>query len=446
MNYSDRLQNVAVLGAAGKMGSGILLLTAVEMADLSLLAENREKTYVLNAIDLSDKGLAGLRDYLRVQVQKLAEKKTIQLRKVYAHRADLIENGEIIEQYVYDVLSIVRTTTRIEAAYDALIVFEAASENPELKVSLFSQIDQNNRNKPWFFTNTSSIPISFLETKANLIGRVIGFHFYNPPAIQKLVELITTSSTMDELNTFAVEYAQHLKKVVVRSHDKAGFIGNGHFMRDILHAVSETEKLLTNLSFSEAVYIVNKVSQEYLVRPMGVYQLIDYVGIDVCAFIMKVMDPYYTDETIHSPLLHKLLDSNIKGGQYSDGTQKDGVLKYQKGSIVGIYDFLTNDYVPINQIAVSTGEYFNPSATNCPAWKNVVKLKDTEALLAPYFNSLTQNPSKAAKLAIAYGQKSKEIGERLVSSNVAYSFQDVNTVLMTGFFHAYGPVNNYFNQ
>lgn len=446
MNYADRLQNVAVLGAAGKMGSGILLLTAVEMADLSLLAENREKTFVLNAIDLSDKGLAGLRDYLRVQVQKLAEKKSIQLRKVYAHRADLIENGEIIEQYVYDVLSIVRTTNRIEAAYDARIVFEAASENPELKVSLFAQIDQNNQNKPWFFTNTSSIPIDFLETKANLSGRVIGFHFYNPPAIQKLVELITTDITLDEVKTFAMEYAQRLKKVVVQSHDKAGFIGNGHFMRDILHAVNQTEMLMANLTFTQAAYIMNRVSQEYLVRPMGIYQLIDYVGIDVCAFIMKVMDPYYPNENIHSSLLHKLLDSNIKGGQYSDGSQKDGVLKYQKGNIMGIYDFETNDYVPINQVGLSVADFFDIPSFDSPAWKNVVKLKDTENLLAPHFHRLSQSTSKAAKLAMDYGQKSKEIGEQLVLSKVAFSHQDVNTVLMTGFFHAYGPVNNYFNK
>jgi 3-hydroxyacyl-CoA dehydrogenase len=446
MNYSERLQNVAVLGAAGKMGSGILLLTAVEMADLSLLPENSDKTFVLNAIDLSDKGLAGLRDYLRVQVQKLAEKNTIQLRKVYAHRADLIENGQIIEQYVYDVLSIVRTTNRIEAAYDAKLVFEAASENPDLKVSLFSRIDQNNGNNPWFFTNTSSIPISYLEDKANLKGRIIGFHFYNPPAIQKLVELIITQNTFDDVNAFALEYAQKLRKVVVKSQDKAGFIGNGHFMRDILHAVGETEKLSNSLSFAQAVYIINKVTQEYLVRPMGIFQLIDYVGIDVCAFIMNVMDPYVENESIHSPLLHKLLENNVKGGQFSDGSQKDGVLKYQKGNIVSVFDIQQNDYIPVNEVAASVTDFFAPAPTACPLWKDVVKLREPDKLLAPFFGELSKNQSKAAVLAMEYGRKSKAIGQGLVDRNVAYSAKDVNTVLTTGFFHAYGPVNEYFNQ
>ncbi len=74
-------------------------------------------------------------------------------------------------------------------------MFEAVSENPDLKVKILSQIDQNNPNKPWFFTNTSSVPISLIDERANLEGRVLGFHFYNPPAVQRLVELITTNNT-----------------------------------------------------------------------------------------------------------------------------------------------------------------------------------------------------------------------------------------------------------
>ncbi|HQO49620.1 MAG TPA: 3-hydroxyacyl-CoA dehydrogenase NAD-binding domain-containing protein, partial [Bacteroidales bacterium] len=141
MNYDERLQHVAVLGAAGKMGSGILLLTAVEMADLSLKPENKGKTFVLNAIDLSDENLAGIMDYLRVQILKMAEKKLIWLRQMYADRADLIDNDEIINQYITDAMRIVRPTTAIEAAYRAKLVFEAVSENRALKVKLLSQID-----------------------------------------------------------------------------------------------------------------------------------------------------------------------------------------------------------------------------------------------------------------------------------------------------------------
>ena len=173
------------------MGSGILLLTAVEMADLKLSKENIGREFVLNAVDVSDKGLTGIMEYLRIQVRKIAEKKSVFLRKVYEDRKDLIENFEIIDQYIADVMCIVRPTTRIEASFDSTLVFEAVNENPELKVKLFKFIDENSNIKPWFFTNTSSVPIHLLNEKAAIEGRIIGFHFYNPPAVQKLVELIS---------------------------------------------------------------------------------------------------------------------------------------------------------------------------------------------------------------------------------------------------------------
>ena len=313
MTYEGRLQNVTVLGAAGKMGSGILLLTAVEMADLMLKSGGKSKAFVLNAMDVSDDGLAGLMQYLRGQVLKIAEKKMVVLREMYHDRRDLIENSEIIEQYVNDVLSVVRPTTRLEAAYGSKLIFEAVNENKDLKVKIFRQIEDNNEHTPWYFTNTSSVPINIIESEADLKGRVLGFHFYNPPAVQRLVELIWTDQTSAEVKEFANEYAKNLGKIVVPSNDYAGFIGNGHFMRDALHAITEAEELSAEIPLPEAIYIVNKVSQDYLVRPMGIFQLIDYVGIDVVRFIMGVMNPFLDNEDLHSPLLDKLFDAGIKG-------------------------------------------------------------------------------------------------------------------------------------
>ena len=116
MSYEERLQHVSVLGAAGKMGSGILLLTVMEMADISLKPENKGKAFVLNAIDVSDEALSGVMKYLKAQVLKMAEKKVVALRKLYADYANLIENEEIINQYVFDAISLVRTSTRLESA------------------------------------------------------------------------------------------------------------------------------------------------------------------------------------------------------------------------------------------------------------------------------------------------------------------------------------------
>lgn len=442
MTYDERLQHVSVLGAAGKMGSGILLLTAVEMADLSLKPENKDKAFVLNAIDVSDEALAGLMKYLRAQVLKMAEKKVVALRKVYAGRKELIENGEIIEQYIFDVLSLVRTTTRLEAAYDSTLVFEAIKEDPKLKVAIFSQINTNNKKKPWFFTNTSSIPITKLDEGAKLGGRVIGFHFYNPPAVQKLAELIKAKKTLKEVETFALAYAKNLRKVVVPSHDVAGFIGNGHFMRDILYAAAEVGKLTKEYTQVGAIYAMNRISQESLIRPMGIFQLIDYVGVDVCSYIMSVMNPYSKKEELHTPLLDEFLKLGVKGGQYSDGSQKDGILKYEKGRPVAIYDLKKKKYVLIDEVKEKADKKLGvmPAA---PAWKSVISNPASDKIFTDYFAELKKGSSVGAKLAVAYALRSKEIGKQLVADKVAFNDNDVNTVLLTGFFHAYGPINNY---
>lgn len=444
MNYDERLKHVSVLGAAGKMGSGILLLTAVEMADISLKPENKGKTFVLNAIDLSDDGLAGLMDYLRVQVQKIAEKKAVMLRQLYADRADLIENFDIIEQYINDVLRIVRPTTAMETSYRSNLVFEAVSENKDLKVKILKQIDTNNPNQPWFFTNTSSVPIHIIEDEAGLKGRVLGFHFYNPPAIQKLVELIVTANTLPEATQFANSYAKSLRKVVVPSNDFAGFIGNGHFMRDALHGISQALELAQAIPLTEAIYKVNKVSQDFLVRPMGIFQLIDYVGIDVVQFIMKVMNPFLANEDLHSELLDKMMEKGVKGGQLSSGAQKDGFLKYEKGAPVAVYNLETGNYVSFDSFSSKSDEQLGALPKSFKPWKAAVRIANNESHFGPYFNEMKTMNTEGAILAMRYGKRSDSIGRQLVADKVANSEQDVNTVMLTGFFHAYGPVNSFF--
>ncbi|MEA3445844.1 MAG: 3-hydroxyacyl-CoA dehydrogenase family protein [Bacteroidota bacterium] len=444
MDYISKLEKVSVLGAAGKMGSGILLLTAVEMADQSMKPENKDKSFVLNAIDVSNDALGGLMRFLKVQVQKLAEKKTIALRAMYADRKDLIENGHIIDQYVFDVMNFVRPTTALEAAYNSTLVFEAVSENKDLKNKLLTEVSKNSSNKPWFLTNTSSVPINEIEIGSDLKGRIVGFHFYNPPAVQKLVELIVTDDTSPDLKDFAMQYAKNLRKKIVPSNDFAGFIGNGHFMRDALHGIHAVENLTKDNSFVEAVYMMNKVSQDFLIRPMGIFQLIDYVGVDVVKFIMQVMNPYLKDENLHSDLLDKYMELNVKGGQFSSGAQKDGFLKYQKGRVVGIYDPETKDYVAVEKIKESCDKKLGELPKSHVAWKSIIGKKDKSKEFNTYFPELKGMDTLGAKLALEYGARSNDIGKKLVTDNVAHSEADVNTVMLTGFFHAYGPINEYF--
>ena len=443
MEYIQRIQKVSVLGAAGKMGSGIVLLTAIEMADQMLKPENKGKTFILNAIDTSDEGLTRLLKYTRSQVMKVAEKKIVTLRNVYADHPKLIENSEIIDTYVQDVLSNVRTTTRIEAAFDALLVFEAVSENQALKEKLFRLINENNPWHPWFFTNTSSIPIGSLNKNVALNGRVLGFHFYNPPEVQNLIELITIPENPAGMVEFAGKYASNLGKKVVPSNDSAGFIGNGHFMRDALFGISEAERLSTQMPLYEAIYCIDRVSRDFLARPMGIFQLIDYVGLDVVQFILRVMQPYMPGEKLHSSLLDELVLGGVKGGQFSDGSQKAGFLRYEKGKPVAVIQQTSLSYIDICTFREKADTWLGTVPNEVLPWKALVKVADKDSVLIPAFKALYASEAPGAALALAYAQNSRRIARKLVSDDVARTGEDVNSVLLYGFLHAYGPINDY---
>jgi len=443
MEYIKRIQKVSVLGAAGKMGSGIVLLTAIEMADQMLKPENKGESFFLNAIDTSDEGLSGLLKYLQSQVLKAAEKKVVALRSVYADQLQLIENSEIIEAYVQDVMSIIRTTTRIESAYDSTLVFEAVSENQALKEKLFRLINENNKNQPWFFTNTSSVPIGGLNKNAGLDGRILGFHFYNPPAVQKLVELITISENSADMVEFANIYATNLRKTVVPSNDIAGFIGNGHFMRDALFGISEAERLSAQMPLHEAIYCIDRITRDFLSRPMGIFQLIDYVGLDVVQFILRVMQPHMQGEKLHSSLLDELVLSGVKGGQFSDGSQKDGFLKYEKGKPVGVIDKPSGSHIEISSFREKADIWLGAIPDEVLPWKTLVRARDKDTVLKSAFKALQLSVTKGSSLALAFALNSRETARKLVTDGVAHNANDVNTVLLTGFFHAYGPINDY---
>ena len=443
MDYAERLERAAVLGAAGKMGSGIVLLVSQEMADVALREGKTPDAFALHAIDVSEPALKGLVRYLGEQVRKSAEKRVESLRSLYGRRQDPGTPEALIGQYVNDVLAIVRPTTELSAAAGARTVFEAAPESVDLKLQLLAPLTAEGPDGPWVFTNTSSIPIAEIDERAGLQGRLMGLHFYNPPAVQKLVELIPGAGTRAEVAAFGETLAKNLGKTVVHSRDVAGFIGNGHFMRDLLHGASEVERLQSRMPFVEAVYCLNRVSQDFLVRPMGIFQLIDYVGLDVCQGILRVMDARL-QERLHSPLVDRLLAAGVRGGQHHDGSQKDGFLQYAQGKPAAVYEPEQGRYVPFASFQPACDERLGPLPEPALPWKVAVRHPSREDALAAYFRALRGMDTLGAELAGRYGARSRQIGEQLVADGVAYTAADVNQVLLTGFFHAYGPMNDYF--
>jgi 3-hydroxyacyl-CoA dehydrogenase len=312
-------------------------------------------------------------------------------------------------------------------------------------VKIFSQILENNKKDPWFLTNTSSVPISELDTRAGLKGKILGFHFYNPPAVQKLVELITTKNTNSELSEFSKTYAKNLKKKLVPSNDFAGFIGNGHFMRDLLFGIRMAEKLSNEMSFVESVYAVNRVSQDFLIRPMGIFQLMDYVGVDVCQKILQVMKSRLKDESLHSSLIDSLINKGVRGGQNSDGSQKPGILRYEKGKPVAVYNPEKETYVLLESFRASVDDKLGKLPSSHKHWKDVVSHKQKDQLLKNHFNELKGSGSLGSRLSSEYHLNSKNIGLDLVRNGIADTEDNVNTVMLTGFFHAYGPINGYLD-
>jgi 3-hydroxyacyl-CoA dehydrogenase len=284
-----------------------------------------------------------------------------------------------------------------------------------------------------------------LNKEANLGGRIIGFHFYNPPAVQKLAELIAADLTKPELKEMSLELAKRLRKTIVPSNDIAGFIGNGHFLRDGLYAIREAKKLAGEFTLPGAIYIINKVSQDLLVRPMGIFQLIDYVGVDVYQCISETVSGYIKGEDLKDDLLAKMAQKKVLGGQRADGSQKDGFLKYEKGRPAGVYDLDKGEYKMFDpsgwsgEIDKKLGDY----PKGIVPWRNLLMDPKKDEKLTVYFKNLNASNTQGAKLAKAYLKNSKEIGEFLVKSGVAKSVQDVNNVLLNGFYHLYGPINDY---
>jgi 3-hydroxyacyl-CoA dehydrogenase len=263
--------------------------------------------------------------------------------------------------------------------------------------------------------------------------------------VQKLLELITTDQTVPELKEAGETLAKRLGKKVIPANDIAGFIGNGHFTRDGLHALATADTLRAGGDWAPALYKMNRISQDWLLRPMGILQLIDYVGVDVFQLILKVMNTYLPGQGLHSDFIDTLVDKKVIGGQHPDGSQKDGILKYAKGRPAAVYDPVKGDYVAFDADGWSgaADRELGALPDGFRPWKALLMDRNKADALAGHFAALRAADNQAATLAVEYLTASKAIGESLVSDGVAANAADVNGVLTNGFFHLYGPINDY---
>lgn len=441
MNLDQAFSRVAVVGAAGKMGSGISLLLLQEMAKKELAAFGRvgSPAHKLTLIDSNRMAISGLHAYLRSQMLKFAEKNINALRKGYAKDPHLVSNEEMIQAYVEGAMELINSGTDLKEANGAYLLFEAIVEDVEAKCAVYQAFASVASHPFYIFTNTSSIPISVLNAQANLQNHIIGFHFYNPPAIQKLVELIPLESGDPLLADWATDFAKRLNKIVVKSKDIAGFIGNGYFLREIVFACAKVRDLSVIYSLSEAIDMINTVTQDFLLRPMGIFQLLDYVGLDVAKKIGKIMDTYLAEGVYESGLVDALVKEGIMGGQFADGSQKNGFYHYTDGKPDGIYMIDEKRYLLFDEgdwkkrCQQALGGLPKPAIS----WKELQKDPQRKMKIQHHIDTILKENTLGAELAQAFLMRSREIIRSLVNEGVAEGMEEVATVLENGFFHLY---------
>lgn len=426
-SLENNLERVAVIGAAGKMGSGITYLLLNAMAELALHSGH---SFKLKAIDPNEVGLEGLRKYLKNQITRSAEKNINKLRTAFVGQPELVSNEEIIHAYTDRAMDSVVFTTDLDEAKGSHLIFEAALEDVKEKTKIYNRLKGE---KAFFFTNTSSIPIELLSEKGDIKGRLIGFHFYNPPAVQRLIEIIAPASSNSEFKDKAELLAKRLNKTVVFSADLAGFIGNGYFIRELKMAFDLTRDLARQSGLEKAILQVNSLTKDFLLRPMGVFQLLDYVGLEVAKNIFNIMSVYLPDPALNDSFIDDWLSQGIKGGQHFDGTVKDGIFQYDGSNPKAIFNPIKKAYVPLTQ-DLNLGK--PPLGLT---WKGLQKDPQQKEKIASYFQALTKESSQGSKLALQYLKKAQEIEEGLVKTKVAANLNDVSMVLKNGFFHLYGP-------
>lgn len=426
LDLGNLLENVAVLGACGKMGRGIALILLQQMGIEAL--KKRHSSFSLRLVDPNFLGFQDLKVYLRKELLRFAEKKIQSLRELFSSESEIVSNREVIDSFVERTLLIADCSPAINHIQGSSLIFEAAFEDIELKVDLLKAV---HRMAPegWVFTNTSSIPIELLADRSLLREKLIGFHFYNPPPVQKLVEVIPSKNSDPFLLEIAKKLGEKLGKILVYSSDHAGFIGNGHFAREVVFACQLVEELKKTNSAEIAIQRVDRITKDFLLRPMGIFQLIDYVGWKVIDQVLTVMSTFLSDPKLEAPLIKKYVEYGVEGGQEGNGTQKNGIFSYKENKIEGT--FSPKGYQSFEEVS-------HPMPFDL-SWKKIQKDPGLMDKIPAYFQALFEEKKSDNEIAKRFLIHSKKIEELLVKTHVARSLEDIGIVLKNGFYHLYAP-------
>jgi 3-hydroxybutyryl-CoA dehydrogenase len=278
----DDVQKVGVIGC-GIMGSGIVEVCA---------KAGTQVTYV----EVDDE---------RVERGRKAIEKSI---------GKAVERGKLSEEDRGGILSSIHGTTSIEEVGDSDLIIEAVTESLETKVDLFRTLSSITREDVVLATNTSSLPIMQLAAATDRPDRVVGMHFFNPPPVMKLLELIRSLQTSDETLEFAQGVGERLGKATVVAKDRAGFIVNyllTYYLNSAVRMLDE--EFATKEDIDTAVKLG-------LGHPMGPFELLDLIGLDTMMAVADVLyDEFKDPDVAPPPLARRMLHAGLLGRKSGKG-------------------------------------------------------------------------------------------------------------------------------
>jgi len=227
----------------------------------------------------------------------------------------LIQKGLLTEEEKIDSLGRISLVTSLEEGVrEADLVVEAATENPEIKLSIFRDLDIFTRADTILATNTSSISITRIAAATTRPGQVIGMHFMNPVPVMKLVEIVLGYETSAETAAAVTTLSKRIQKVPVTVNDYPGFIANRILMPMINEAIYSLYEGVAGVSEIDSIMKLG------MAHPMGPLQLADFIGLDVCLAIMEVLyESFKNPKYAPCPLLVNMVVSRNLGIKTGNG-------------------------------------------------------------------------------------------------------------------------------
>ncbi|GFZ86310.1 3-hydroxybutyryl-CoA dehydrogenase [Aquaticitalea lipolytica] len=277
------MKNVAVIGA-GTMGNGIAHTFA-------------QSGFKVQLIDISEASLKKGMDTISKNLDRMVAKEAI----TEAQKQETLNN-------------ITTFTDVTEGVEYASLVVEAATENIDLKLKIFKQLDKDCPDDTILATNTSSISITQIAAATSRPSMVIGMHFMNPVPIMKLVEIIRGYNTSDEVTKTIMDMSKSLGKIPVEVNDYPGFVANRILMPMLNESI---ETLYNGVAGVEEIDTVMKLG---MAHPMGPLQLADFIGLDICLSILNVMyEGFKNPKYAPCPLLVNMVRAGKLGVKSGEG-------------------------------------------------------------------------------------------------------------------------------